>query len=116
MRLAIIGSRSFKNLHVAESVLIAFFPKSTVITEIVSGGAKGADLIGKTLANSHDIKYTEFLPDWHKHGKSAGYIRNKQIVENCDMVLAFHDGLSKGTQHSIDIARTLKKPTLIWYF
>jgi hypothetical protein len=115
MKLAIIGSRSFTNIELAEQVFVSFFPQDRV-SLIVSGGAKGADLIGKELAKKHSIELLEFLPDWHGLGKSAGFIRNRKIVESSDMVLAFHDGTSRGTQNSLDIAKQLKKPVLVWFF
>jgi hypothetical protein len=115
MRLAIIGSRSFTNIDLAEQVFVSFFPKGKV-SLIVSGGAKGADLIGREISKRHSIELLEFIPDWENLGKSAGFIRNRQIVESSDMVLAFHDGISRGTQNSLDVSRQLKKPSLIWFF
>jgi len=48
--------------------------------------------------------------------ETLGFIRNQQIVDACDMVLAFWDGKSKGTQHTISLAKAQKKPTFIVYF
>jgi len=56
------------------------------------------------------------LPDWDKYRKSAGFIRNQQIIDACTFVLAFWDGKSKGTKDTIDKARKAKKPTFIIYF
>lgn len=115
MRLAIIGSRSFTDIDLAERVFVSFFPKGKV-SLIVSGGARGADLIGRELSKKHSIELLEFIPDWGALGKSAGFIRNRKIIESSDMVLAFHDGQSRGTQNSLDVARELKKPSLVWFF
>ena len=55
-----------------------------------------------------------FLPDWDKYGKSAGFIRNKLIINEADMVVAFWDGKSKGTKNSIDLAINAGKPVDIY--
>lgn len=47
--------------------------------------------------------------DWNQYGRSAGYIRNKQIVDDCDRLVAFQFNNSRGTQHSIDLARAAGK-------
>jgi hypothetical protein len=77
---------------------------------IVSGGAKGADSLGRDFAQKHSAKYLEFLPDWEKFGKSAGVVRNADIVKNSDFVLAFWDGQSGGTRHSLELAQKTGKP------
>lgn len=115
MRLAIIGSRSFTDVELAERVFISFFQKGKV-SLIVSGGARGADLIGREISKRHSIELLEFIPDWDGLGKSAGFIRNRKIIESSDMVLAFHDGESRGTQNSLDVAKKLKKPVFVWFF
>lgn len=45
-----------------------------------------------------------YKPDWARYGRAAGAIRNKQIVDACDKLIAFWDGKSKGTKISIDMA------------
>ena len=114
MKLAIIGSRSFINKELLYKVIDTHF--SVPITEIISGGAAGADSLGAQWGWSSDVKVTEFKPDWSAYGKAAGIIRNKDIIREAEFVLAFWDGVSKGTQHSIGEAKRLKKPTLIIYF
>lgn len=113
MKLAIVGSRNFNNYDLLCDLLES---KKVKITTIISGGAVGADSLGKKFAMENNINYIEYLPNWSTHGKSAGYIRNKLIIENSDAVLAFWDGISKGTKHSIDIAISLKKPIKIINF
>lgn len=107
MKVAIIGGRDFKNYDLVIETLKPFLEK---ITEVVSGGAMGADLLGEKWANEHNKKTLIFLPNWEKYGKSAGYVRNIDIISNADEVFAFWDGKSRGTQHSINIARKENKP------
>lgn len=98
MRVAVIGSRS-----ICVSDLGEYLPEDT--TEIISGGAKGVDSSAREYAQAHDIKLTEFLPEYEKYGRSAPLKRNITIIENADIVLAFWDGRSKGTKYVIDNCR-----------
>ena len=121
MKLAIIGSRDFDNYElVARTIGTHFYYMLNCVemndNEIISGGAKGADTLGKTYAKNCGLKYTEFPALWSKHGRAAGFIRNRQIIDACDIVLAFWDGKSRGTEHSINLAKQAKKPTFIVYF
>ena len=115
MKLAIIGSRDFNDYDTLVDFLWRY-KDSENIDSIISGGAKGADLLGKKYAKDIGFYYVEFLPDWDKYGKAAGFIRNQQIVDACDEVIAFWDGKSKGTQDTINKAKKAKKPTFIVYF
>lgn len=115
MKLAIIGSRNFTDSKLARQIFSRYFG-SIGVKEIVSGGAVGADTCGKIVAQKFGLKLTEYIPDWKKYGKSAGFVRNREIIENSDMVLAFWDGKSKGTQNSLSVAKNLKKDTFIIYF
>ncbi len=108
MKLAIIGSRSLFIEKMED-----YLPKNVV--EIITGGAKGIDQCAKEYAISNNIKLVEFLPNYNKYGKVAPIIRNKQIVEYADMVLAFWDGSSKGTSFVIDYARQKGKEVLVIY-
>lgn len=123
MRLAIIGSRDFADYPLLCRTISSHWPDSyghgerfPGVSEVVSGGAKGADTLGARWATENHVKLTVFKPDWEKHGKAAGFIRNEDIVAASDFVLAFWDGVSKGTANSLAIAKRLKKPTLIVYF
>lgn len=72
---------------------------------IISGGAKGADQLGERYARERFYEIKRFIPDWDGLGKKAGYVRNKEMAENANALIAFYDGESKGTRHMIDIAK-----------
>lgn len=112
MRVAIIGSRDFVDY---DRFLEGIGLMESVITEVISGEARGADTLAKKYAAEKDIPFHGYPADWEKHGRSAGYIRNVDIVSNSDAVIAFWDGVSKGTRHSLNLAKQQKKPTLIIY-
>lgn len=95
MKVAVIGSRGL-----TVNDLGKYLPEDT--TEIVSGGAKGIDTCARNYALSHNIKLTEFWPDYKKFGRAAPLKRNLKIIQNVDIVLAFWDGSSRGTKFVID--------------
>ena len=103
MRVAVIGSRSIE-----VSDLGAYLPQSC--TEIVSGGAAGVDRSAAAYAEAHGISLVEFLPQYEKYGRAAPIVRNKQIVEYADTVLAFWDGQSRGTLSVIRYCEKIGKP------
>lgn len=50
------------------------------IEEVVSGGARGADALGEEWARDRKIPVKVFSPDWDKHGRAAGPIRNREMA------------------------------------
>ncbi len=119
-RLAIVGGRDFNKFPILLYYLNTYFyngySQEFIFDKIVSGGAVGADSLGGRFADDYEIEKEVFKPEWDKYGKSAGFIRNQTIVDNCDMVLAFWDGESRGTADTIDKAKKAKKPTFIVYY
>lgn len=109
MRLAIIGSRNFDDAELLENTLEPYRKK---VTLVVSGGARGADSLGEEWAEAYGIKTLIFKADWSK-GKGAGFLRNIDIIANCDAVIAFWDGRSPGTAHSVQLAKNVNKPLKI---
>jgi hypothetical protein len=124
MKLAIIGGRTFTDYPLLCRVMLEHygvdkeFPNSTdyTVTEVISGAAKGADSLAARWAKQHGVALIEFPADWDKHGKAAGFIRNRDIIEAADEVLAFWTGDSKGTAHSLSLAKRQRKTTLIVYY
>ena len=114
MKLAIVGGRNFNNYDLFLEIVQGYLRDS--IDEIISGGAKGADSLAERFADYWGFPQPIFKPEWNKYGKSAGFIRNQLIVDNCDMVLAFWDGESRGTADTIEKAKKAKRPTFIVYY
>ena len=87
------------------------------ITEVISGGAKGIDMLAFQTAESIGIRNRQFLPERKKFpGKlvlKAFLERNKQIVDNCDILLAIWDGKSHGTKNTLAYAREINKPAFL---
>ncbi len=102
MKVAIIGSRSITNMDISR-----FIPDVT--TEIVSGGASGIDTLAEDWADKNRISKTIIRPQYSRYGKSAPLIRNKEIVNRADMVVAIWDGKSRGTKFTMEYAEKLGK-------
>lgn len=99
MKTAVVGSRSIVSADIAE-----YIPDGT--TEIISGGARGADTLAREYAQKNNIKLTEFLPEYDIYKRSAPLRRNIRIIESADIVVALWDGHSRGTKHVIDSCRS----------
>jgi len=113
MKLAIIGSRGIDEKKALEIIEQVIKKATKTITEIISGGAKGADTTAKNYAKANGIKLTEYLPNYKEYGRGAPLKRNETIIKNSDAVLAIWDGESRGTQHAIRKAKAQGMPTLI---
>lgn len=107
MKVAVVGSRNLTINNLGD-----YLPKDT--TEIVSGGARGIDRCARAYAKSHNIKLTEFLPEYERYGRSAPLKRNLQIIRYADMVLAFWDGKSHGTRFVIETCKNENVPIKVF--
>ena len=83
-------------------------------TVLVSGGARGVDRIAETEARKQGIAVEVYPADWSGLGKSAGFRRNVTIVEKADAIAAFWDGRSRGTKHTIDLAKKAGKTCAVF--
>ena len=134
MKLAVVGSRDFaktwtetangklflqdpekvKFIHsVIESIVLAHNVQAGDLV-IVSGKAKGPDTIAEEWALTHQVATKIFPANWDEYGKSAGYIRNADIVKECDRLICFWDGKSKGAMHSYNLAKRVGKATTLF--
>lgn len=91
MKLIIAGGRNYSMTDYDRSKLDGLHAESP-ITEVVSGGATGADAGGERWAESHGIPIKIFLPDWKAHGKSAGPMRNREMARYADAAVLFPGG------------------------
>lgn len=111
-RIIVAGGRDFNNYELLKSKLDYYLGNLDNIS-IVSGGARGADRLGENYAIEKGLKLAMFPADWNTYGKSAGFIRNKEMAEYSTHLIAFWDGKSKGTKHMIDLAKEYNLKTKI---
>lgn len=102
MKVLVCGSRTWTD-GIVISRRLRGLPNDAVI---IHGGASGADLQAERVAAKYHLASRCFPAEWNRYGKRAGIIRNLAMLdEQPDLVLAFWDGRSRGTKHTIDEAR-----------
>lgn len=105
MKVLVCGGRTYEDIDKVYEILSKIH-KYNIITEIIEGGAKGADTLARSWTNEIErgIPCVTFEADWNTHGKSAGYIRNKEMLDyGPDLVVAFPGG--KGTANMVKLAK-----------
>lgn len=108
-RIAIVGSRNYPSERRVRTYVARLRDRDVVI---VSGGAQGPDRWAENEAHLVGLPVEVYRPDWST-GRDAGLKRNTTIVERSDRVVAFWDGLSRGTLDTIRKAARAGKPVLI---
>lgn len=113
INLTIVGSRDFINYNFVKNNIIKIINENDyTINKIISGGARGVDSLGERFAKEFSIPTEIIKPDW-KLGRAAAVIRNTEIINRSDVVIAFWDGESKGTKDSINKAKRKGKTLYI---
>lgn len=102
MKVIVAGSRNICDYHTVEK---AIKESGFEITELVSGGARGVDAVGESWARRYEIPFKVFPAQWSKFKLEAGPIRNAQMAEYAEALIAVWDGKSKGTMNMIKLAR-----------
>lgn len=119
MKLVIAGSRNITPSPALIEHMLMWYgivPENTPfdeipnLLEVVSGGAAGVDKQGELYGEIYECKITRYVADWDKHGKAAGFIRNKEMAKYADAALVIWDGESKGSANMIKCMKELNKP------
>lgn len=106
MKVIIAGSRTFNNYDLLVKTLQE---ENLIIDEVVCGGARGADTLGAEWAKKNGVPVKYFNAEWEKYGRVAGIIRNHEMGDYADYLIAFWDGKSRGTKDMIDYMQQLGK-------
>ncbi len=105
MKVAVIGSRT---CDVSLEYVISHIPGGC--TTIISGGAKGIDKLAAEASALLGCELVEFFPDYEQFGRRAPLLRNLDIIQSADLVLAFWDMQSPGTRYALDQCIKLQVP------
>ena len=112
MKTIIAGGRDFTDYELVKESMAQFLEGPPfVISEVVSGGATGADSLGERWAKDNEIPVRVFPADWARFHRGAGPIRNAEMAEYADALIVFWDGKSRGTKNMLS---TAKKQGLVW--
>lgn len=111
MRVLVCGSRGWTDYGRIKRRL-AELPAGSVVVE---GCARGADALAELAAESLGLKVEHHPADWST-GRSAGFRRNLEMLDYPipDLVIAFWDGRSRGTTHTVRIAQNRDIPIEVW--
>jgi len=101
MKTIIAGSRSIKSYDLVEYHIRN---SNIELTEIVCGLANGVDKLGQTFARLNNVPIQYFRPRWGLYGKSAGFKRNKQMVDYAEAAIIIWDGFSNGSKNTIELS------------
>lgn len=120
MKVLICGSRTVAGQAMQDRVFAALdrLHESSPVTEVIAGGARGADSIGAAWAKVNRLPLEVVPADWDRHGRSAGFKRNLLMLDMApDLVVAFVDkplASSRGTAHTVGTATTRGIPTRVF--
>ena len=92
-KVIIAGGRQFSDYELLKAKCDLFLQQKRVTHSIiiVSGTARGADSLGERYAHERGYAVEKYPADWEQHGKAAGPIRNAEMAENADALIAFSD-------------------------
>lgn len=111
-RILITGSRSWTDRITIHGALDTWGGDGTTV--VTGACPKGADRLAEEEARALGYEVERHPADWSR-GKSGGFRRNEQMVRlGADVCLAFWDGQSRGTRHTIDLARSKGIETIVY--
>lgn len=106
MKTIIAGSRSITSLSIVNAAVAA---SGFTVSEVVSGGARGVDILGEQWAAIRGVPVRVFPALWRRAGgtavRGAGFARNQQMADYADALIAVWDGESRGTADMIRRAK-----------
>ncbi len=104
MRILVCGGRKYNNYNRLCEYLDAL-DEEIIISEVIQGGANGADSLAKRWADARGIPTQTFMADWDRYGNGAGNIRNQEMLDVAkpDRVVAFPG--NEGTKDMVTRSR-----------
>lgn len=112
-KVIVAGGRDFASFTRLCMILDGHF-RETGGVEIVSGGARGVDSMAERWARTRGIFCDVHPADWKKYGKRAGMVRNAEMAEIADELVAIWNGESRGTAAMIDMMKRRGKPVTVY--
>ncbi len=106
MKICVVGSRSITSFDLAP-----YIPREAKL--IITGGAKGIDALAEEYADKIGLSKLIIRPNYRRYGRAAPLLRNEEMIDMADMVLAVWDGKSKGCEYSIRYAENTGKKILV---
>lgn len=103
----ICGSRSIKNLQISRYI------RPSSCGAIVHGGCHGVDSIADSWAKANNLETIVYEPNYKVYGRRAPLVRDEEMAEFADVVIAFYDGKSRGTLYTINHAKKIGRKVIV---
>jgi hypothetical protein len=109
MKILVCGGRDYKDAARVDTVLSGY---RKLLSELICGGAPGADTLAWDWAWSNRFRCERYMADWKTHGRAAGPIRNQRMLDEGkpDLVIAFPGG--RGTADMMKRAKAAGVPVI----
>lgn len=111
--LIVAGGRDFDDYYTLRDILDRHMLGRGDVA-IVSGHARGVDQMAEAYAQRAGIPVATYPADWKRYGKRAGMVRNAEMADVADELVAIWDGKSRGTAAMINMMRRRKKPVTVY--
>jgi hypothetical protein len=115
-RVIIAGGRDFDDYNLLSNSLNKILTNKLPNVMIISGMANGADQLGVLYASFMGLEFEPFPADWKNLGRGAGHIRNREMSVFADALIAFWDGISRGTANMISTMQKMGKPVRVIHY
>lgn len=103
----IAGSRTINDYYLLTDFIMKTGEK---FDAVLCGYATGVDRLGLRYAQELGLQVIPYIPNWAKHGKKAGILRNEQMVKDCDVAIILWDGTSPGTKSTLELLKKYERP------
>lgn len=118
MRVAISGSRTFRDRRLVEAVIDRLIDRQDYI--VLGDAPSGVDRMAAEYVEhrADDVyDYCTYEADWKTYGRRAGHLRNTEMLWRADALIAiFADGpVTPGTMNAVLQARQKGIPTVVYH-
>ena len=110
MRVLVAGSRSITDPAIVHKAIL---DSGFAITTLISGMARGVDRLADAWAKANSIPVSRYYANWNEHGRAAGMIRNRAMVEQAEAAVIVWDRVSAGTRHTIGLVKQKAIPIFL---
>lgn len=93
MKVLVCGGRNYR-AEISMCIMLNWLHAACNFSQLIHGGAAGADRMAGEWARRHDVPVRIFCADWKRFGLKAGPLRNQEMLDcgKSELVVAFPGG------------------------